>query len=151
PMSLFARMVYRVLVWKERQRARTLRRDIQARGGDDGEPVHLTALDRRKPAHLETGSRGENLAYWYLRQAGYTVVARNRASELRSGELDLIAWDGPVLVFVEVKTRTSLEAGQPESAIPREKQKRVARAAREYMRRTDRRTLTYRFDTVSVL
>jgi putative endonuclease len=150
-MSLLARMIYRALVWKERQRARRASHDVQARGRTAGKPLQSSALDPAGASHLETGRRGENLAYWYLRQAGYTVVARNRLSGLRAGELDLVAWDGPVLAFVEVKTRSSLEAGQPESAISREKQKRVARTAKEYLRRMDRRTLNYRFDTVSVL
>jgi putative endonuclease len=144
-------MMYRALVWKERQRARAARHRGQVRSDSHECPLQSSAVDQTGATHLETGSRGESLAYWYLRRAGYTVVARNRSSGLRSGELDLIAWDGPVLVFVEVKTRTSLEAGQPESAISREKQRRVARTAREYMRRMDRRTLNYRFDTVSIL
>ncbi len=66
-MSLFARLMYRALVWKERQRTRWT--------SDDG-----PRATRGEPAHLETGRRGETLAYWYLRQAGYTIVARNRRS-----------------------------------------------------------------------
>jgi putative endonuclease len=134
PMSLFARLMYRLLVWKERQRAR------RAAGGESG-----------RARHLDTGERGETLAYWYLRQAGYTIVARNQRARSGAGELDLVGWDGPVLAFVEVKTRTSLEAGPPEAAVSRAKQKRVAKAAKEYLRRLRKHPVNYRFDIASVV
>jgi len=107
-MSWFARLIYRALVWKERQRALRARASRPATKG--------------VPAHLETGAQGETLAYWYLRQAGYTVVARNRRARSGKGELDLVGWDGPVLAFIEVKTRSSLEAGPPEAAVSAQKQ-----------------------------
>jgi putative endonuclease len=97
---------------------------------------------------LVLGERGETLAYWFLRQAGYIVVARNRRS--RAGELDIVGWDGPVLAFVEVKTRTSEDAGPPEAAVTRSQQKRIARAAHDYMRKMKRRPAGFRFDIVSV-
>jgi len=134
-VSLLARLIYRALVWKERQRARL---GNPSGGEESGEG----------PAHLATGKRGETLAYWYLRRAGYTIVARNR--RLHGVELDLIGWDGPVLAFIEVKTRTSLVAGPPESAVNRGKRKRIIKAANHYMRRLQRKTLTYRFDITSV-
>lgn len=135
-MSWFARLMYRALLWKERQRA------LRAR--------HLPEKLRRESDHLKTGERGEALAYWYLRQAGYTIVARNRRARSGAGELDLVGWDGPVLAFVEVKTRTSGEAGPPEAAVSRGKQKRIARAAKEYLRRLKQKPVNYRFDIVSV-
>ena len=143
------RAMYRALVWKERQRARLSRRASTGRHGRDSSD----GLEETRGAapHLEIGKRGESLAYWYLRQAGYTIVARNRPSSIRAGELDLVAWDGRVLAFVEVKTRSSLEAGPPEAAVSFKKQKRVAKTAREYLRRMGRKAVDYRFDTVSVL
>ncbi|MBI1982616.1 MAG: YraN family protein [Acidobacteria bacterium] len=138
-MSLFARLMYRALVWKERQRARRGHRSSpDAQSGDP-------------PAHLTTGERGETLAYWYLRQAGYIIVARNRRARSGRGELDVVGWDGPVLAFVEVKTRTSLQGGPPEAAVSRAKQKRIARAAKEYLRKLRRRSVNYRFDIASVI
>lgn len=135
-MSLFARLMYRALLWKERQRA--LRGELPgARGKAEG-----------RAAHLVTGERGETLAFWHLRQAGYTVVARNRRA--RGGELDLIAWDGPTLAFVEVKTRTTGDTGPPELAVSRPKQKRIAKAAHHYLRRLRKKPESYRFDIVSV-
>lgn len=138
-MSLFARLMYRALVWKERQRAR--REGRSPARGDSGQP----------PAHLMTGERGETLAYWYLRRSGYIIVARNRRARSGRGELDLVGWDGPILAFVEVKTRTSLEGGPPEAAVSRAKQKRIAKAAKEYLRRLGRKPVNYRFDIASVI
>jgi putative endonuclease len=133
-MSWFARLMYRALVWKERQRAQRARRS----------PAEI------RDEHLRTGQQGETLAYWYLRQAGYRLVARNRRAPRGSGELDLIGWDGPILAFVEVKTRTSSEAGPPEAAVSRAQQKRIVRAAKEYLRRRPAKPVSYRFDIVSV-
>lgn len=90
------------------------------------------------------------LAYWFLRQMGYTIVARNQRAKSGAGEVDLIGWDGEILAFVEVKTRTSDEAGPPEDAVSRAKQKRIVKAAREYLRRAVRKEVNYRFDIVSV-
>jgi putative endonuclease len=135
-MSLLAQFMYRALVWKERQRARFARRS--------------SVVAESEAEHLRTGTRGETLAYWYLRQAGYTIVARNRHARSGAGELDLVGWDGPVLSFVEVKTRTSAAAGPPELAVSRAKQKRIAKAAGEYLRRIRRKPLSYRFDIASV-
>jgi putative endonuclease len=135
-MSLFARTMYRLLLWKERQRALRLRQGGKVRDAA-GE-------------HLDTGARGETLAYWYLRREGYTIVARNRRARSVDGEVDLIGWDGPVLAFVEVKTRTSDAAGPPEAAVSQGKQKRVARAAKEYLRQLRHSRVNYRFDVVSI-
>jgi putative endonuclease len=55
-----------------------------------------------------------------------------------------------VLSFVEVKTRMTDDAGPPETAVSRAKQKRIARAANEYLRRLRRRPVSYRFDIASV-
>ncbi len=137
-MSFFARLMYRALVWKERQRA--LR----------GEPPGKSTKMIERPAHLLTGECGETLAYWYLRQAGYTIVARNRRARSGAGEVDLIGWDGPTLAFVEVKTRTTDATGPPELAVARGKQKRIAKAAHDYLRRLRKRPESYRFDIVSV-
>ncbi|HTS71818.1 MAG TPA: YraN family protein [Terriglobia bacterium] len=134
-MSILAQLMYQALVWKERQRAR-----LPA-------PTPSTGSEAE---HLKTGRRGEMLAYWYLRQNGYTIVARNRPARSGAGELDLVGWDGPVLSFVEVKTRTTAYAGPPEAAVSRAKQKRIARAANEYLRRLRRKPVSYRFDVAAV-
>ena len=135
-MSILARLMYRGLVWKEHQRARLAAR---------ARPAPSTETE-----HLKTGARGETLVYWYLRNAGYTIVARNRRARSGRGELDMVGWDGPVLSFVEVKTRSSGAAGPPEAAVSKAKQRRITRAANEYLRRLRRKPLGYRFDIASV-
>lgn len=104
-----------------------------------------------EPEHLERGSRGELAAYRHLRKLGYTVVARNFRTRDGRGEVDLVAWDGADLVFVEVKTRTRDEFGAPETAIDIRKRTNIFRAAAEYLRRSGRRPVRVRFDTVSVM
>jgi len=65
--------------------------------------------------------------------------------------LDMVGWDGPVLAFVEVKTRTGEAAGPPEMAVGSDQQKRIVKSAWEYMRRLKRKPAAYRFDVASVL
>lgn len=140
-MPLFARFVYATLRWQDRRRARAVGVKTSEAAG-----VSKTAAP-----HLETGRRGETLAYWYLRRLGYTMVARNLRLRPGMGELDLVGWDGPVLAFIEVKTRASLDAGQPEETVSARQRLRIARAANAYMRRMKRKELNYRFDIVSVI
>ena len=134
-MSWLPRLIYHALVWKERKRVELLRRE--------GAPAN-------KDATLQTGHRGETLAYWYLRQAGYIIVARNHRARHNVGELDLIGWDGPVLAFVEVKTRTSLEGGEPEEAVTGLKRQKIVRTARQYLRQNNLDDTSYRFDVVTL-
>ncbi len=111
-------------------------------------------LVRRRVAdapHLERGRQGELEAYRHLRRLGYTVVARNYRPRDGRGEVDLVAWDGPTLVFVEVKTRASEEFGSPESAIDSDKRRCLVRAAEDYLRRAGHDWDCARFDTVCVI
>lgn len=102
-----------------------------------------------KPAHQRTGRRGEEDAYFYLRQRGYAVVARNFRTPRCRGEIDLIGWERDVLCFIEVKTRTSRDVKSAEAAVDRHKRREVAEVAREYMRRLPQ-PCQWRFDIVSV-
>src|SRR3954451_16122345 len=97
------------------------------------------------------GRIGEDLAHRFLRAHGCTVVARNYRTLSGSGEIDLVAWDGGKLAFVEVKTRSTEDFGLPESAVDAEKRSRVERAARDYARRTEIPWQDTRFDTVSIV
>jgi hypothetical protein len=56
------------------------------------------------PAHLRTGRRGEEDAYFYLGRCGYIMIARNFRTARHHGEIDLIGWNQDVLCFIEVKT-----------------------------------------------
>jgi len=105
--------------------------------------------DDRKPAHLRTGVRGEEDAYFHLRKLGYVMVARNYRTPRCRGEIDLIGWEGDVLCFIEVKTRTTHEVKPAEAAVDYHKRREVAQVAREY-RRALPPTCQWRFDIVSV-
>jgi putative endonuclease len=111
---------------------------------------HMGRLLRWQPDHA-LGRRGEDLAHRYLRTCGFAIVARNYRGRNGGVEVDLIGWDGPVLVFVEVKSRSSDSFGQPEEAVDREKRMRLIRAAGEYIHRRGVDWNCVRFDVVSVL
>lgn len=109
------------------------------------------ARRRRWSADQAAGRLGEDLAHRLLRRHGYKVVARNWRPRSGAGEIDLVAWEGPVLAFVEVKTRGTEEFGEPGRAVDREKQSALLRAAREYARRAGVPWERARFDVVSVV
>jgi putative endonuclease len=96
------------------------------------------------------GRRGEDMAHRYLRGAGYMVVARNYRPGA-DAEIDIVARRGELVVFVEVKTRTSAAFGSPERAIDIEKEKNIIRAARSFATRAGMEWNRVRFDTISVV
>jgi len=97
---------------------------------------------------LPLGRRGERAAEKHLRRVGYRIVARNfRAA---GAEIDLVAMDGDTLVFVEVKTRRSRDAGAPEEAVDERKQKRMRRAAEIFATRYRADEVEMRFDIIAV-
>jgi putative endonuclease len=94
------------------------------------------------------GRRGERAAEKFLKRQGYIILARGERD--RIGELDLVAVDGRTVVFVEVKTRTSHDAGHPVEAIDQDKQRRLTRVALAYLKRHDLLECSARFDIVAV-
>jgi putative endonuclease len=103
------------------------------------------------PAHLITGMEGEAAAFFYLRRRGYIVVARRWSSGDVAGDVDLIAWQGPMLAFVEVKTRTARDASPAEIAVDSHKRNTLRKLARRYMRQLPQETAPpVRFDVLSV-
>lgn len=92
------------------------------------------------------GQEGEATAERYLRRKGYRIVAKNLRSTL--GELDLIAEDGSVLVFIEVKARRTQDFGGAVYAVHRQKQERLIRLAAQYLARHHLTNRTCRFDVV---
>ena len=121
--------------------------------------LRLGALGRKvsrakpRPAHLLTGERGEFEALFYLRRQGYLVVERRWRSKEFNGDLDLIAWDGETLCFVEVKARTRRDMTPAASAIDYAKKQMLRRMAGSYRRglpAEQRYNTPVRFDVVSV-
>lgn len=103
---------------------------------------------KRRGRHLRLARLGEALALLWLRLKGYRLEARNWRCAL--GELDLVVRRGELLVFVEVKTRTSRQAGPPEEAVSRAKQDQLVRLARAYLAGRRGPLPPCRFDVVAV-
>jgi putative endonuclease len=97
---------------------------------------------------ISLGKRGEDLACRELERRGYAIIARRY--RVRGGELDVIARDGPTLVFVEVKTRAGVMFGEAVEAVTPLKQLRMRRLAEEYLMRHHLSECPCRFDVVSV-
>jgi putative endonuclease len=95
------------------------------------------------------GIYGEEVAVRHLEEAGWTILARNWRCE--AGELDVVALDGEVLVFCEVKTRSGLGFGSPLEAVTRAKALRQRRLAARWLDSHGARTREIRFDVVGVL
>jgi putative endonuclease len=95
---------------------------------------------------LTFGRKSEILGIDYLRSLGYRIVTSGYRT--KGGEVDVIAWDGPVLVFVEVKARQNTEP--PEDSVGLRKQQRVMRAAQAYIARHGLHDAPYRFDILAV-
>src|SRR5437016_12474969 len=90
---------------------------------------------RRRSRPDDHGRLGEDAAHRYLRRHGCTVVSRNYRPRAGGGEIDLVVWHGPRLVFGEVKTRESEEFGFPDRAVDARQRANLRRAARDYTRR----------------
>lgn len=99
------------------------------------------ALERRL-----LGQKGEALAVAHLKKRGMRIETRN--FRCRLGEIDLIAWEGQTLVFVEVRSRTSVDYGLPQESIDYRKQRRLRQIAQFYL--YGRSEKTVRFDVVAV-
>jgi len=103
------------------------------------------------PAHLAVGIEGEDAALFHLQRKGYTIVARRCSSGDVPGDVDLIAWHGPMLCFIEVKTRTAHDLTPAETAVDEHKRRILRRLARRYVRQLPQQAAPpIRFDVVSV-
>jgi len=107
---------------------------------------------KRRQSRRVMGVRGETFAYWYLRRHGYVIVCRNFRAPGVKGEIDLVGFDGPVLAFVEVKTRTSKPdaASLPEDAITVDKRRFVARMTRQFLMERRLSRVDWRYDVLAI-
>ena len=110
--------------------------------------MHANISDVVKRNGSGAGRAAEESACRFLRERGYEIVVRNWRTVL--GEIDIVARDGPILVFVEVKSRSRSDFGGPEAAVHPAKQRRLIATARAFLDRTDCR-LPARFDIVAFL
>lgn len=125
-MRIFSTLIFGLVDWAARNGLAT------QSSSPDGD-------HRRQHRHL-TGVRGETFAYWYLRRHGYVIICRNFRAPGLKGEIDLVGFDGPVLAFIEVKTRTGKPgpanlppASLPEDAVTADKRRFLARMARQFL------------------
>lgn len=113
----------------------------------------------KETATKRLGRRGEELAAEFLKRRGFNLVAanfivpvgRNRLGVLINAEIDLVAYDGETLCFIEVKTRSSDDFAAPEAAVDLRKQRQITRAARAYRKIFHIYNQPFRYDVVSVV
>ncbi len=114
---------------------------------------------RLKNPSAEVGIEGERLAAEFLEANGYRLVlsnfkvpiGRNSRGVSVTGEIDIVALDGDILCFVEVKTKTSAEFADPLASVTRRKQRQITRTARVYRRIFNLSQMPQRFDVVSIV
>ncbi len=96
---------------------------------------------------IRLGKRGEALARHELEKAGYKILAQNWRT--RFGEIDLVAEREGIVVFVEVKARTSHDFGRPEESVTRRKRRKLIQTAQAYLQSTGRAQVPWRIDVIA--
>src|ERR1044071_5463956 len=116
--------------------------------------TNLSARAAVGASHFELGARGEQFAIEHLERAGYRIVAanfslpigRNARDVVVHAEIDVVAYDGPILCFIEVKTRASDELATPQTNVDLRKRRQIIRAARGYRRMFGLMNASFRYD-----
>jgi putative endonuclease len=159
-MPLFARIMFGIVNLRARrglspQDENGFRSRASLVEGASADEINL-ATNR---AARRTGVRGETFAYWYLRKNGYVIVSRNFMVPGMKGEIDLAGYDGKVLAFIEVKTRTSnadevVKPGErkvlPEDAMNAGKRHSIVRMAKMFMVEWRLKNCDCRFDVLAI-
>src|SRR5687768_18407475 len=109
--------------------------------------------------HIDLGRRGEQFALAYLLQFGFRIVGtnfaipvgRNRVGTSIVAEIDIVAYDGDMLCFIEVKPRASTWFAEPEGNVILRKRRQIARAARAYRRMFGLENARYRYDVLTLV
>ncbi len=96
----------------------------------------------------ETGQRGEQLAIDYLKKHGYKIIENNYRS--RFGEIDIVSKHKNILVFTEVRAKTSLEFGIPEESIRETKAAHLRATAYQYLETHDKLPEQWRIDFIVI-
>lgn len=116
---------------------------------EDAQKQRPRTRKRSGKRNKELGRRGEDAAALYLARRGYDILERNWTCF--AGEADIVARDGETLVFVEVKTRSSVEKGFPAEAVDVPKRERYEKIALAYLAERDFSDIPVRFDVVSIV
>lgn len=98
----------------------------------------------------DIGDLGEKMAREWLWASGRKVLFQNFRAP-RGGEVDIVARDGRMLTFIEVKTRTKRGEGRPLDAVDESKQRLIQRGAREWLRLLGRKEIPCRYDVIEVI
>jgi putative endonuclease len=98
---------------------------------------------------LTVGKQGEQFAVDFLKQRGYRILQRNYTQPY--GEIDIIAQKNDLLIFIEVKTRTSSQFGSPLEAVTAKKQYQISRVAQTYLLAHKLTDMPARFDVIAVV
>lgn len=102
-----------------------------------------------KEQNTQKGKIGEARAVYYLKKAGYKIINTNYRCSV--GEIDIIAIDGNVLVFLEVKSRKNTDFGNPAEAVNYKKQQHIAKTAITYIKQNNLFDSPVRFDVVEII
>jgi putative endonuclease len=112
-------------------------------------PCRLISADGKFRDPMWVGRYGEDVATAWLRANRCKVLARNFKGPHR-GEVDVVAREGKVLLFIEVKTRREGTAIRPLDAVGKDKQRLIERGANEWLKRLGTRALPWRFDVIEI-
>jgi len=99
-------------------------------------------------SRIELGKKGEELASGFLKKLRYKILEKN--FRCKFGEIDIIALQGKTLVFVEVKTRSSLEYGSPQTSVTPKKRDQLTKVAFFYLQKNRLFDRDARFDVVAI-
>ena len=98
--------------------------------------------------NIEKGKKGELIAKEYLVSKGYRILNTNYRNKI--GEIDIIALDKDILVFIEVKTRTNINFGYPYEAVNMKKQDKILRCSYVYIKYNNLKNYQLRYDIIEV-
>src|SRR5579862_3774125 len=159
-MPLFARMMFGIVNLRARRGLSPQDENEFRSRASDAEGASADEINfATNRAARRTGVRGETFAYWYLRKNGYVIVSRNFMVPGMKGEIDLAGYDGKVLAFIEVKTRTSdadeiVNPGErkvlPEDAMNSGKRHSIVRVAQMFMAEWRLKNCDCRFDVLAI-
>ncbi len=107
------------------------------------------SFHQARAEHLRTGRRGEKLACSLLLAKNCEILCRNY--KVKSGEIDIVARDGGILVFVEVKTRRHTTRSRPAEGLSERQKKRIYRAGMKYLKEIESPDVIYRFDLIEIV
>ena len=114
-----------------------------------GSAASTVGISARHGDAKSLGTVGEIKAAEFLKELGYSIIARGHRQRL--GEIDLIALDGSCVVFVEVKTWASDDVDDPSVAVNRAKQQKITRTALTYLKRHRLLNQPARFDVIAIV